>query len=141
MNKIRRSARKILLAPTFWVVVFILLLTVASNHPLLQGSSGWSANAEDRPSLKAMNDEKSLLREGTVITDSRGRFRLSEERIIFTDESLGKSLMCLENSMLQRIYSFSKDDDGGRQRWTVSGKITEFNGENFLWLDRATRIQ
>ena len=49
--------------------------------------------------------------------------------------------MCLENSMLQRVYAFSKDDDGGRQRWTVSGKVTEFNGENFLWLDRATRIQ
>lgn len=141
MIKIRRSAQKILLAPNFWVLVVIFLLTVASNHPLLQGSTGWSANAEDRPSLKAMNEEKTLLREGTVITDSRGRFRLNEERIVFTDESLGKSLMCLENSMLQRVYAFSKDDDGGRQRWTVSGKVTEFNGENFLWLDRATRIQ
>jgi hypothetical protein len=88
-----------------------------------------------------MNEEKSLLREGSAITESRGRFKFNEDRIVFTDESLGKSMTCLENLLLQRIKGFLDDEEGTRQRWAVSGKITEFQGENYLWLDRATRAQ
>jgi hypothetical protein len=141
MIKIRRLAKKLFFAPSSWAGIVILSLAVASNQPFIRAMSESSANAEDRPSLKAMNEEKSLIREGTLLTDSKGRFRFNEDRIVFTDESLGKSLICLENIMLQRIHAFSKEDEGGRQRWSVSGKVTEFNGENFLWLDRATRAQ
>jgi hypothetical protein len=141
MTKLKRLVRKIMFAPIFWVVVAVLTLTAASNQPISPGISPAAAMADERPSLKAMNEEKTLLREGTLLTDSKGRFKFNEDRIAFTDESLGKTMICLENIVLQRIHVFSKDDGNSRQRWNVSGKITEFNGENFLWLDRATRAQ
>jgi len=119
----------------------VIALFIASNHPVFQSTSGASANADERPTLKEMSEDRTLIREGTSLPEARGRFKLVNERYVFMDESTGKPLTCLEDLMLQRIHSFLKDDEGGRQRWSVSGKITEFNGENFLWLDRANRAQ
>jgi hypothetical protein len=128
-------------APSVWMIMIVGALVVASNWPALRLSSSASAVEGDRPSLVAMNQEKSLLREGTSVSESRGRFQIVKERVIFSDETLGKSFTCLENLMLQRIHAMLGDDEGRRQRWLVTGKITEFNGENFLWLDRATRAR
>lgn len=141
MTRLRRWIRRCSNAPSFWVLVFVTALTTLSNHPALRSIPGSLASADERPNLKEMNEEKSLIREGTSLAEARGRFKPVNERFIFIDESTGKPLTCLENLMLQRIHSFLKDDEGGRQRWSVSGKITEFNGENFLWLDRAIRAQ
>jgi hypothetical protein len=141
MTRLKRLIRRCSAAPSFWVLVFVIALFIASNHPVFQSTSGSSANADERPTLKEMSEDKSLIREGTSLTEARGRFKVVNERFVFMDESTGKPLTCLENLMLQRIHSFLKDDEGGRQRWSVSGKITEFNGENFVWLDRAIRAQ
>lgn len=141
MTRLKRLIRRCSAAPSFWVLVVVIALAIASNHPVFRSTSASMANADERPTLKEMNEDKSLIREGTSLTDARGRFKAVNERFVFMDESTGKPLTCLENLMLQRIHSFLKDDDGGRQRWSVSGKITEFNGENFLWLDRAIRAQ
>jgi hypothetical protein len=123
------------------MLIFVIALTILSNHPALRTIPGSLVSAGERRNLKEMNEEKSLIREGTSLAEARGRFKPVNERFVFVDESTGKPLTCLENLMLQRIQSFLKDDEGGRQRWSVSGKITEFNGENFLWLDRAIRAQ
>jgi len=141
MTRLRRWIRRCSKAPSFWVFVCVVALTILSNHPALRSMPGSLASADERPNLKEMNEEKSLIREGTSLAEARGRFKPFNERFVFIDESTGKPLTCLENLMLQRIHSFLKDDEGGRQRWSVSGKITEFNGENFLWLDRAIRAQ
>jgi hypothetical protein len=141
MIKLRRLFRKIVYAPSSWVGLFLGVLLLMSNHPSLRSSLEGSAMGEDRPSLQGMNEEKSLLREGTNLSEARGKFKIGKDRIVFSDEGQNKSFACLENLMLQRIDSFLKDDEGGKQRWTVSGRITEFNGENFLWIDRAIRAQ
>lgn len=141
MTRWKRLTRKLRATPAFWVATLLVTLGALSNHPTLRPTPASLAQAEDRPSLQAMNEEKPLLREGSVITESRGRFKFNEDRIVFIDESLGKSITCLENLLLQRIKSFLDDEEGTRQRWSVSGKLTEFHGENYLWLDRATRAQ
>jgi hypothetical protein len=141
MTRFNRLIQKCSSSPAFWLAMLIALLVVASNHPALRSMPGAAANAQDRPTLKSMNNDKSLLREGTAIAESKGRFKLVDDRILFSDESLGKSFKCLENLMLQRIKGSLNDDEGFRQRWSISGKISEFNGENFLWLDRAIRAQ
>ena len=141
MTKLRRLFYKVVCAPSSWVGVFLGVLLLMSNHPSLRSSVEGSAIGEDRPTLQGMNEEKNLLREGTSLSEARGRFKVGKDRIVFSDEGQSKSFVCLENLMLQRIHSFLKDDEGGKQRWTVSGRITEFNNENFLWIDRAVRAQ
>ena len=141
MNRLRRLIRRSVNAPSVWVLLLVIILSITSNHPSLRLTNGSIAKADERPTIQAMNEEKSLIREGTSLAEARGRFKVVNERFVFMDETTGKSLTCLENLMLQRIHSFLKDDEGGRQRWSVSGKITEYNGDNFLWLDRALRAQ
>lgn len=141
MSRNWRRMRRLVSSPSLWVFALVTSLALASNYPGVRSGSFGLVNADERPSLKSMNDEKSLMREGTALTEVRGRFKVANERYVFMDEINNQSLTCLENLMLQRVYYFLKDDEGGRQRWSVSGKITEYNGENFLWIDRAMRVQ
>lgn len=141
MKRLQRLIRRGANAPSVWVLLLVMVLSMTSNHPSLRWTKGLTAQADERPSIQAMNADKSLIREGTILAEARGRFKVVNERFVFLDETTGKPLTCLENLMLQRIHSFLKDDEGGRQRWSVSGKITEYNGDNFLWLDRALRAQ
>lgn len=141
MKRFERFLYRGLHTPFVWMTLALIALVGVSNWPALRLSSSASAVEGDRPSLVAMNQDKGILREGTVVSESKGRFQVVKDRVVFTDESLGKSFTCLENLTLQRIQSYLGDDEGRRQRWMVTGKITEFGGENFLWLDRAIRAR
>ncbi len=94
--------------------------------------------ASDRPSLAQMAKEETAMREGTPITEVKGRFRKQGERFQFVEEGSNKAFKCLENLCLQRI-SMNQQDDERKVIWLVSAKVTEFNGENFLILDKAVR--
>ena len=94
--------------------------------------------ASDRASLAQMTKMESLSREGTALTDVKGRFRKLGERLLFVEEGTTKSIKCLENLCLQRVVANQQDDDR-KVVWLVSAKLTEFNNENFLILDKAVR--
>ena len=49
-----------------------------------------------------------------------------------------KELVALENLSLERIADAMRVDSADN-RWVVTGRITEFRGQNFLWIERATR--
>ena len=125
-------------SPAFWVILAFCSTAVFSN---LGGDSRLNSNAimaNDRPSLSTMAKEESIMREGTVLTELKGRFRKQGERYQFIEDGSNKTYKCLENLSLQRIDASQQDDDR-KVAWIVSAKVTEFNRENFLVLEKAIR--
>lgn len=123
-------------SPAFWVI------TVASA---LAAIANWTPNVNSHVNIRAdepikNNDgdnKKVLLREGTQLDDVHGRFTSSGERTLFIEEGTNRSVKCLENLWLQRIVSSQKSDR--KVTWQVSGKMTEFDGENFLIIEVASK--
>lgn len=128
---------RILRSPAFWVVLTACSVACFAN---LSGTSGHvsAIMASDRPSLAQMSKQESLAREGTSLADVKGRFRKQGERFLFIEEGAGKPIKCLENLCLQRVAANQQDDDR-KVVWLVSARLTEFNDENFLILDKAVR--
>ena len=75
------------------------------------------------------------LREGTVISDQDGYFKLTGDRLTFyfSDE---RRFGCLENLNLERVAKVVGENPDALQ-WIVSGTITEFQGSNYLLISRA----
>jgi hypothetical protein len=93
------------------------------------------------PDTRSTDDKDSLLREDTPLTQLRGRFRPSGDRILFTEEGANRSMKCLENLWLQRIMDSQKNEDR-KVIWMVnSARVTEFNGENYLLIESATKTR
>jgi hypothetical protein len=132
---------RLLRSPAFWVVLIASLTAVIANvsTPFGVGSRS-SIHAEERPSLSKMASESSLLREGAVFAEVKGRFRKEGDRFLFTDEANEKRYKCLENACLQRVASAMQGEDR-KLVWLVSARITEFNEENFLLLEKAVRTK
>ena len=129
---------RVLRSPAFWVILAFCSTAVFSN---IGGDSRLSSSAimaDERPSLSTMAKEQSIMREGTVLTDIKGRFRKQGERFQFIEDGSNKTYKCLENLNLQRIDASQQDDDR-KLAWIVSAKVTEFNRENFLVLEKAVR--
>ena len=128
-------------SPAFWVGVIMLTVAMIANmtdHGSLM--RGTSVSAEDRPTLSQMASEAALLREGTALTDLKGRFRKQVDRLVFVEDGTNRSYKCLENLCLQRVASSLQDEDR-KLVWLISAKATEFNEENFLILDKAMRTR
>lgn len=80
------------------------------------------------------------LREGTKISQQKGIFKITGDRVIFSslDEALPKWVV-LENLNLQRVIQ-AIHGSPREEIWIVTGRVTEFQGTNYLLLERATRI-
>ncbi len=90
-----------------------------------------SAAAADGPLQK---DDR--LREGTELVDQPGSFRMTGDRItFFTDLGKGR-LVALENLALERVGR-TIEDNPSPPEWLVTGVITEYRGENLLFIQRA----
>jgi hypothetical protein len=113
---------------------------IVNLRPWDQAVAGARLQAGERPSLSEMNKQMGLQREGTSLSEVRGRFRASKERTLFTDETTERTYKCLENLMVQRVESSVSDDDR-KLPWIVTGKITEYQGENYLLVERAVRAR
>jgi hypothetical protein len=132
------SEMRLLKSPALWVILLAGSLAALAN---VGGDSSMHSNslmASDRPSLTQMSKEESTLREGAMLADIKGRFKKQGERFVFTEEATNKSYKCLENICLQRI-ALSQQDDDRKVFWLVSAKITEFNNENFLLVEKSVR--
>lgn len=86
---------------------------------------------------KAVANANLRLREGLVITDRGGFFRHDGDGAVFITED-GYELTALPNLNLERIIRTLKSADEAQSiRWSVSGKVTEFSGRNYLLISRA----
>ena len=129
---------RFLRSPALWVILASCSIAVFAN---LSSDSGINANtlmASDRPSLAQMAKEDTAMREGTPMMDVKGRLRKQGDRYQFVEEVSNKAFKCLENLCLQRI-AMNQQDDERKVIWLVSAKVTEFNSENFLLLEKAVR--
>jgi hypothetical protein len=80
---------------------------------------------------------KRRLREGTVLADQGGRFRQDGDGAVFVTESQ-LDFVALPNLNLERVIRTLKGSDESESiRWSVSGVVTEFNGRNYLLINRA----
>jgi len=131
------KSMRVLKSSSFWVISSALVLTTYIN---LSGDlpNSNTIMANDRPTLAQMSKTESLMREGTPLTDVKGRFKKQGDRFLFVEEGATKSFKCLENLCLQRMTTNLQDDDRAAI-WLISAKFTEFNDTNFLIVEKAVR--
>jgi hypothetical protein len=86
-----------------------------------------------------VSDERRKLRwrEGKRLIDHGGHFRQDGDGAVFVSET-GHELVALENLNLERVTRTLKASDESESiRWSVNGVVTEFNGRNYLLIQRA----
>lgn len=76
------------------------------------------------------------IREGTQVVEERGVFKITGERVTFFSGGARLRLVVLENLNLERIVRVITDSPE-KQDWVVSGRITEFQGANYLLVEKA----
>ncbi|MCA9132456.1 MAG: hypothetical protein KDA45_04855 [Planctomycetales bacterium] len=127
-----KRIRKLLRWPAFWIVSTLILAGVVSNLASGQGE-------QEAAEKSAVQDDTSvLLREGMRIEAGAAQCRSAGERLVIELNESGRSLVALENLASQRVLQAVLDDASDRQ-WIVNGQVTEFQGRNFLLLERVTR--
>jgi hypothetical protein len=94
------------------------------------------ASAAQEGRIRMVSRDKSKLREGARLIDRDGKFSDRGERWYFNLGPEAESFTILENQTLERVVSASSNQDEG-QTWTVTGLVTEFNGNRYLLLERA----
>ena len=129
---------RFLRSPAIWVIIASCSIAVFANLTSDRGINANTLMASDRPSLAQMAKEDTAMREGTPMMDVKGRLRKQGDRYQFVEEVSNKAFKCLENLCLQRI-AMNQQDDERKVIWLVSAKVTEFNSENFLLLEKAVR--
>jgi|GEM_PF-2155713 hypothetical protein len=96
---------------------------------------------ESKPTTTKDQDKSkdtSRWREGHRIENVTVSFQISETERFLVTLSSEKGLTALENMALERIADAMRIDSADN-RWVVTGRITEFRGQNYLWIERATR--
>lgn len=84
------------------------------------------------------NKDSTRWREGHRIESATVTFQISETERFQAALSSEKGLTALENLALERIADAMRVDSADN-RWVVTGRVTEFRGQNYLWIERATR--
>lgn len=84
------------------------------------------------------NKDASRWREGHRIENVTVSFQISETERFLVALNSERGLTALENLALERIADAMRVDSADN-RWVVTGRITEFRGQNYLWIERATR--
>jgi len=96
--------------------------------PPAAGPSGVS-----RPESAEQTDR---IREGAQIVDRLGHFQLTGERVTFVSQDGSGRFVVLESLSLQRVVR-TITESSESLKWNVSGTATEFQGSNYLLLQRA----
>lgn len=79
-----------------------------------------------------------LMREGAKLVNQPVTCRGSGDRLLVELPQASLPLVALENLASQRILQAILDDTGS-ERWIINGSVTEFQGRNYILLDRVTR--
>lgn len=121
---------------------FVLASTV-----LLAILIGWTLEAEslETPSVKRVDTTQidrqlpassPALREGTDLVEQHGQFRMAGDRIAFFPSNSASRYVVLENLNLQRIAQVMTENPAAVE-WSVSGTLTEYRGNNYLFVRSA----
>jgi hypothetical protein len=98
-----------------------------------------SQAAGDADPPRAAPSQK-LRREGTQIAQLPGRVVRRGAQIFFQPTDGTGPLVLLPNQFLERIeqYESARSRDGKSGTWRLSGRVTEYQGENYLLITGAT---
>lgn len=122
----------------FWSVVGIAALLAAQPESTRGGPLG----LDSRLSPPDANDDrqstaKTRLREGMHLSEAPGHFESAADVPVFVDVD-GRRLTGLENLNLQRIVrTLLAAEDPTNLQWKVTGTITEYEGRNYILIERA----
>lgn len=134
----RRKLASSLRSPAFWVIAIALVVAtvanIATNQGMMTESSSW---AEERGPAISSN---AMLREGSTLPELMGTFRIQGDRLQFVEKETNRAFRCLENLMLQRVHQVIGDEPN-ETSWIVNGKVTEYRGENFLFVEMIRRTR
>ena len=124
--------------PGAWVLGTAVALAIVVNSSSLVGTmNSNSSHAEERP-VPSLSSQS--IREGSLLPDQVGTFRVSGERVQFDESESGRNFRCLENLMLQRVHQVITEEVTPPS-WIVSGKATEYRGENYLFIEAVRRTK
>jgi len=124
--------------PGAWVLITAIALAIVVNSSNLVGTINPSnSHAEERPVLSLKSQS---IREGSLLPDQVGTFRASGDRVLFVERESGRTSRCLENLMLQRVHQVITEEVTPPS-WIVSGKATEYRGENYLFIEAVRRTK
>lgn len=122
------------------------LFVLIGGSILLCLASGLVAQDDTRNNFRrggsgsASRKNQPIYREGTKIVNQLGFFNEASESISFNFEVDGKtvSLRALENLALERVANeLLNNSTAEPPRWSVSGRLTEFRGSNYILVQRA----
>ena len=120
------------------LIVSLLGLSLYAQESLngVPNHSGqFSPNKHSRGDFE--ESSKLRIREGTAIIDKAGFFRQDGEGATFVTEE-NYEFGALPNLNLERVVRTLKSSDEVESiRWSVNGVVTEFNGRNYLLINRA----
>jgi len=139
--RLQRMATRLVRLPAFWVVGGLLLVTAIVNvHAIPVASQSHASNASAIATPLDQSVLKATQSEGTTLTNVRGHFENSGDRIRFVNVHSGTTYVCLENLPLQQIMQ-SPSKSITSNEWIIRGHLTEFDGTNFLLIDRSIRAR
>ncbi len=129
--------------PAFVVTVGLCLMIGVS----LIATAAPGRFAEDPPARGKANAADSLtktkgrVREGTRLNDKRGFFTQRGDGATFNLGDGSLKIEGLENLNLERVVrTIALSDKSNEIEWLVSGIVTEFQGGNYLFIDRAIQL-
>lgn len=107
----------------------------ANATPAVQSQT---AGAGQMPPKSAVDQRefRPEFREGRQIEKLRGEIRVVQSRYIFFPEGDSFRFVLLENLNLERIAR-AMTGNTDKLTWEIDAQITEFNGANFLLIERA----
>lgn len=109
--------------------------------PAAAGGTGSHATGSpigaNRQEKEAAEAGKLRLREGTELKNVVGRFRQMGDTLTFIDEQ-NREIGGLPNLNLERVSRVLQTvEEPESVSWSISGRVTEYSGRNFLLISRA----
>jgi len=145
LRRMRRGGESRIVWPLVAVATMVIAVTAADaedhgnglRNNRTRAQSGDRTNRAIVPHASLPQDGP-LIREGELWRDELGHILVVGQRHAFRPERGGQSVIVLENLNLQRIVQ-RLDDTSRAPVWSVSGVVTEFQGSNYLLIERAIR--
>lgn len=113
----------------FWIAPLTLLAIIVSAR--FAAADGDDKRATTKVAAR-------LLREGARLEQQSVTCRASNDVLLVELDNGEQSIEVLRNLAAQRILQACQED-ASDCAWTVSGKITEFKGLNYILLDHVKR--
>ncbi len=118
-------------SPLFWFAGALLVATIATNL-----GAGDTEPETRKTTVKV--DDGGLIREGTRMESQPAECRSEGDQLVLRFPESSRAITALENLATQRILKAVSDDPSDSQ-WLLTGTVTEFQGRNYLFIDRVTR--